>query len=188
MEISQIRHSFESLHFINLCHCQFLSLHYFSVANQQMDNLERVHGTSRFHLQSMKHRRFTMHELALYLDGNVALRRSVYSFLYLPPNMNESELMNLFSPFGNLPSVRIYQDMTTMVSKGFGKWVETLCSISSIVLFICYADTKSTQTAIQNIHLIRIGWFNIRLRAHGHSEESEPEPSEKIIEFVVVFS
>lgn len=39
----------------------------------------------------------------------------------IPENYREGELMQLFAPFGNIVSSRVYYDKKTNKSKGFGE-------------------------------------------------------------------
>jgi hypothetical protein len=65
-------------------------------------------------------------------------------FIYhLPLEVTDAELLTLFSPWGDILSVRVFLDQDTLLSKGFG--------------FVSYASPEMAETAIKKMNKFRIG-------------------------------
>lgn len=59
-------------------------------------------------------------------------------FIYhLPTHYTDSDLLTLFSPFGQILSVKVFLDKMTMVSKGFGIAFSHSFAIG-LALTVCY--------------------------------------------------
>eukprot|EP00796_Vickermania_ingenoplastis_P006179 gene6179-4457_t len=67
----------------------------------------------------------------------------------LDPNIKENDLLNLFSPFGTILTVRVCRDMVSQRSLGYG--------------FINYESHEAAQKAIETMNFKRVGDKCIRL-------------------------
>jgi len=72
-------------------------------------------------------------------------------FIYhLPTHYTDSDLHTLFSPFGQILSVKVFIDKLTMVSKGFG--------------FVSYASADSARLAIENMDGLQVGEKRLKVQ------------------------
>ncbi|XP_043225774.1 CUGBP Elav-like family member 5 [Amphibalanus amphitrite] len=72
-------------------------------------------------------------------------------FVYhLPEEFTDSDLANMFSPFGNVISAKVFLDKETNQSKGFG--------------FVSYDNPSSAETAIQGMNSFLIGTKRLKVQ------------------------
>lgn len=72
-------------------------------------------------------------------------------FIYhLPTHYGDGDLLTLFSPFGQILSVKVFLDKMTMVSKGFG--------------FVSYASADSARLAIENMDGLQVGEKRLKVQ------------------------
>ncbi|GAB6089902.1 RNA recognition motif domain-containing protein [Spirochaeta dissipatitropha] len=69
----------------------------------------------------------------------------------LPRNISETELRNLFSPFGTISSLNIVMDTATGKSKGFG--------------FVEMPDITEAKKAVHSLNGKKIGGQGIRVKS-----------------------
>lgn len=82
-------------------------------------------------------------------------------FIYhIPEEFGDSDLMQVFAPFGNIVSSRVFIDKKTSVSKGFG--------------FVSYDNPMSAKNAIQAMNGFQIG--NRRLKVELKKPRTEGKP------------
>jgi cold-inducible RNA-binding protein len=78
----------------------------------------------------------------------------------LPYSVTEEELRELFSPFGDIESVRIIMDKATGQSKGFG--------------FVEMASVDDAQKAIENLHGTQLGGRTLIVNNARPEQAREP--------------
>lgn len=72
-------------------------------------------------------------------------------FIYhLPTQYGDGDLLTLFSPFGQILSVKVFLDKQTMVSKGFG--------------FVSYASADSARLAIEHMDGLQVGEKRLKVQ------------------------
>jgi RNA recognition motif-containing protein len=72
-------------------------------------------------------------------------------FIYhLPTHYGDGDLLTLFSPFGQILSVKVFLDKMTMVSKGFG--------------FVSYASADSARLAIEHMDGLQVGEKRLKVQ------------------------
>jgi len=72
-------------------------------------------------------------------------------FIYhLPTHYTDADLLTLFSPFGQILSVKVFLDKLTMVSKGFG--------------FVSYTSADSARLAIEHMDGLQVGEKRLKVQ------------------------
>ena len=81
-------------------------------------------------------------------------------FIYhLPPEFTDADLMQTFTPFGNVISAKVFIDKPTMLSKCFG--------------FVSYDNPVSAQAAINAMHGFTIGSKRLKVQLKRPKDEEE---------------
>lgn len=89
----------------------------------------QAQGTVAFQLTSSPAVLFhSLTLLSLVLSGPPGANLFIY---HLPTHYGDGDLLTLFSPFGQILSVKVFLDKMTMVSKGFGTTSTRLCLLSA---------------------------------------------------------
>nr|BAB40781.1 HrETR-1 [Halocynthia roretzi] len=82
-------------------------------------------------------------------------------FIYhLPQEFTDADLANVFQPFGNVISAKVFIDRATNQSKCFG--------------FVSYDNPVSAQTAIQTMNGFQIGMKRLKVQLKRPKEQSRP--------------
>ncbi len=82
-------------------------------------------------------------------------------FIYhLPNDVNDTDLIQMFSPFGAVISARVYIDKATNLSKCFG--------------FVSYDTAVSAQAAIQAMNGFQIGTKRLKVQLKRPKDANKP--------------
>ncbi len=82
-------------------------------------------------------------------------------FIYhLPNDVNDTDLVQMFAPFGSVVSARVYIDKATNLSKCFG--------------FISYDTAASAQAAIQAMNGFQIGTKRLKVQLKRPKDANKP--------------
>ncbi|GFW07786.1 CUGBP Elav-like family member 4 [Trichonephila clavipes] len=82
-------------------------------------------------------------------------------FIYhLPPEFGDAELMQIFVPFGNIVSAKVFVDRLTHQSKCFG--------------FVSYDNPQSAQAAIQAMNGFQVGTKRLKVQLKRPRESGRP--------------
>ena len=82
-------------------------------------------------------------------------------FIYhLPPEFTDADLMQTFTPFGNVISAKVFIDKPTVLSKCFG--------------FVSYDNPVSAQAAISSMHGYNIGSKRLKVQLKRPKDQTKP--------------
>nr|KAF6464459.1 CUGBP Elav-like family member 1 [Rousettus aegyptiacus] len=82
-------------------------------------------------------------------------------FIYhLPQEFGDQDLLQMFMPFGNVVSAKVFIDKQTNLSKCFG--------------FVSYDNPVSAQAAIQSMNGFQIGMKRLKVQLKRSKNDSKP--------------
>ena len=82
-------------------------------------------------------------------------------FIYhLPNDVTDPDLVQMFAPFGNVVSAKVFIDKVTSLSKCFG--------------FVSYDNALSAQSAIQSMNGFQIGTKRLKVQLKRPKDANKP--------------
>ena len=82
-------------------------------------------------------------------------------FIYhLPNDVTDPDLIQMFAPFGNVVSAKVFIDKVTSLSKCFG--------------FVSYDNALSAQSAIQSMNGFQIGTKRLKVQLKRPKDANKP--------------
>ncbi|XP_072237183.1 CUGBP Elav-like family member 1 isoform X16 [Leuresthes tenuis] len=95
------------------------------------------------------------------LNGSLASGEGANLFIYhLPQEFGDQDLLQMFLPFGNVISAKVFIDKQTNLSKCFG--------------FVSYDNPVSSQAAIQSMNGFQIGMKRLKVQLKRSKNDSKP--------------